>query len=231
MYAIENEFGAEGLKFEPVQPMRKWKMSYKGQMRYDIFCQNVDRYRANDDHQSVYTGESKLVNWLTSNSMPYGARIWNNSISIRTCPLRRFPEPWPASRGVVNISKRSKSKPNIFFHYWTGLILSNLTVEPIKLTTNKWVSFEVQSLSAGNCIHSILIRWEITATVGIANSSGNWCENHFFFVWGQKVTDVNGNCCTVMDFIRWRWKTERASMSESSASRALRPCKNRIAIA
>lgn len=36
LYGSEDEFGAEGLKFEPLQPMRKWKMSYKGQLRCDI---------------------------------------------------------------------------------------------------------------------------------------------------------------------------------------------------
>jgi hypothetical protein len=33
LFGTEDEFGAEGLKFEPLEPMRKWKMSYKGQMR------------------------------------------------------------------------------------------------------------------------------------------------------------------------------------------------------
>jgi len=26
-------FGAEGLKFEPVEAMKRWKLSYKGKMR------------------------------------------------------------------------------------------------------------------------------------------------------------------------------------------------------
>lgn len=33
MFGTEDEFGAEGLKFEPLEPMRKWKISYKGQLR------------------------------------------------------------------------------------------------------------------------------------------------------------------------------------------------------
>lgn len=36
MFAVEDEFGAEGLLLEPLLPMRKWKISYKGQMRYDL---------------------------------------------------------------------------------------------------------------------------------------------------------------------------------------------------
>lgn len=36
IFGTEDEFGAEGLKFEPLEPMRKWKMQYKGQLKYDM---------------------------------------------------------------------------------------------------------------------------------------------------------------------------------------------------
>jgi len=32
-YGTEDEFGAEGLKLEPIIPMKKWKISYRGQLK------------------------------------------------------------------------------------------------------------------------------------------------------------------------------------------------------
>lgn len=42
MFGSEDEFGAEGLKFTPIEPMRKWKVQYKGQLRRDTTKELVD---------------------------------------------------------------------------------------------------------------------------------------------------------------------------------------------
>ncbi|KAK4021997.1 uncharacterized protein LOC116919103 [Daphnia magna] len=42
LFGTEDEFGAEGLKFEPLDPMRKWKISYKGQLRRNETDELVD---------------------------------------------------------------------------------------------------------------------------------------------------------------------------------------------
>ena len=37
MYAMQNEFGAEGLYLEPSVPMKRWKVTFNDQMRYDTW--------------------------------------------------------------------------------------------------------------------------------------------------------------------------------------------------
>ena len=34
-FGTRDEFGAEGLKLEPLEPMRRWRITFNGQMKYD----------------------------------------------------------------------------------------------------------------------------------------------------------------------------------------------------
>ena len=46
-YATEDdEFACEGLKLEPIVPMKKWNISYKGQLKYLFFQPSTWRQRS-----------------------------------------------------------------------------------------------------------------------------------------------------------------------------------------
>ena len=70
-FGTEDEFGAEGLKHEPIVPMKQWKITYKGKLRLIKSKDIIATCKFN----IIKIGGKKRENWWMQKSMEFGVPI------------------------------------------------------------------------------------------------------------------------------------------------------------